>query len=76
MCFSQNAFAANNPTSTYSRALCEGKSGQMESQSVRNFHKIWANVWVAARVGKFVGPKCESPVNAELRGGGVPTKWE
>jgi hypothetical protein len=56
--------------------VVRGKSGQMENQSVRNFRKIWANVCVAAGVGKFVGPKCESPVNTELRGVGFPTKWE
>jgi integrase len=32
---------------------------------VSDFRKVWANVCVAARVGKFLCPTCDEPVDAE-----------
>jgi hypothetical protein len=46
--------------------MARGKSGQAENQPVRDFRKTWANVCVAAGVGKFLCPTCENPVNAEM----------
>jgi integrase len=55
--------------------LVRRKSGEMENQPVRDFRKVWANACVAAGVGKFLCPKCESPVNTELRCISCKTDW-
>jgi integrase len=58
----------------FTRAVV-GENGQMENQRVRNFRKVWANICVAAGVGKFLCPKCEGAVNPELRCVACETDW-
>ena len=46
-----------------------------DNQPVRDFHKTWANVCVAAGVGEFLCPICEKSVNAEMHCEPCQKEW-